>query len=144
LNNGTCFLNYDPSGKNPPLCICSELFYGSQCEKEKASVRIDLNMRRTLSARATVAQLYNYDAVSLMLLIQHQQIYNGLPSSIRYYHSDAYILPLGVLKIYEDLSHPQYFLMYFLYESRINISSSPQHCPHASLVLSEGQFFFHQ
>jgi hypothetical protein len=109
-----------------------------------ASVHIDLNMRRTLSARATVVQLYNYHAVSFMLLIQHQEIYHGLPSSIRYYHPDAYALPLGVLKIYEDLSHPQYFLIYFLYESKINITSSPQHCPHVSLVLSEGQFFLHE
>jgi hypothetical protein len=101
-------------------------------------------MKRTLSARATVVQLYNYDAVSFMLLIQHQQIYIGLPSSIRYDHADSYALPLGVLKIYEDLSHPQYFFMYFSYEPKINISSSPQHCPHVSLVLSKGQFFFHQ
>jgi hypothetical protein len=79
-----------------------------------------------------------------MLLIEHQQIHNGLPSSIRYYHSTTYAPALGVLKIYEDLSHPQYFLMYFLHQSEINITSSPQDCPHASLLLSEGQFFFHQ
>jgi hypothetical protein len=141
LNNGTCFPNYDPSGENPYLCICSEHFYGAQCQNDKASVHIDLNMTETLSVRATVVQLYNYHAVSFMLLIEHQQIYNGFPSSIRYYHPDTDAPTLGVLKIYEDLSHPQYFLMYFLmYQSKINITSSPAYCPHASLLLSEGQF----
>jgi hypothetical protein len=138
LNNGTCVPNYDPSGEKPYECNCSQRFYGSQCENEKASVHIDLNMTETLSARATVVQLYKYHAVSFMLLIEHQQIYNGLPSSIRSYHSDTYAPSLGVLKIYEDLSHPQYFLIYFLKKKKINITSSPQYCPHASLVLSEG------
>jgi hypothetical protein len=144
LNNGTCFPNYDPSGENPYLCICSEYFYGSQCQKEKASVYIDLNMTETLSTRATVVQLYNYHPDSFMLLIEHQQIYNGFPSSISYYHSTIYAPSLGVLKIYEDLSHPQYFLMYFLRQFEINMTSSPADCPHASLLLSEGQFFFYQ
>jgi hypothetical protein len=98
-------------------------------------------MKEGLSARATVVQLYNYHPHSFMLLIEHQQIYNGLLSSIRYYHSDTYAPELGVLKIYEDLSHPQYFLMYFLKQEKINITSSPQQCPHTSLLLSEGQFF---
>jgi hypothetical protein len=95
-------------------------------------------MTNTLSARAAVVQFYNYNPRSFLLLIEHQQISNGLPSSIRYYHPDTDAPSLGVLKIYEDLSHPQYFLMYFLNQQKINITSSPQHCPHASLVLSEG------
>ncbi len=138
LNNGTCFSNYDPSGENPYECLCSQRFYGSQCQDEKASVHIDLNMTKILSVRATVVQLYNYLSDSFMLLIQHQQIYHGLPSSIRYYHPDTDAPILGVLKIYEDLSHPQYLLMYFLVQSKINITSSPRHCPHTSLLLCKG------
>jgi hypothetical protein len=98
-------------------------------------------MKEGLSARATVVQLYNYHPHSFMLLIEHQQIYNGLISSIKYYHPDTNAPILGVLKIYEDLSRPQYFLMYFLDQRKINITSSPQHCPHVSLLLSQGQFF---
>jgi hypothetical protein len=101
-------------------------------------------MTKTLSARAAIVQFYTYNSASFQLLIEHQQISNGLPSSIRYYHSDTYAPSLGVLKIYEDLSHPQYFLIYFLEDQlKINITSSPQYCPHASLLLSEG-LFFHQ
>jgi hypothetical protein len=141
LHNGTCFPIYDSSGENPYLCICSEHFYGSQCQNEKASVHINLNMTKTLSARATVVQLYNIVTRSFVLQIQYQQIHNGLSSSIRYYHSDIKAPFIGILKIYEDLSHPQYFLIYFLTQPNINITSSPAYCPHASLLLSEGQFF---
>ena len=141
LNNGTCFHIYDPSGEDPSRCICSEYFYGSQCEDEKASVHIDLNMTRTLSARATVVQLYGYHHHNFLLEIEHQQISNGFPSSIRFYHADIYVPALGILKIYEDLSHAQYFLVYFLLQSKINLTISPQACLHTSLLLSEGQLF---
>jgi hypothetical protein len=105
LNNGTCFPNYDQSGENPYMCNCSQHFYGSQCQNDKASVHIDLNMTKTLSARATVVQLYNYQSRSFILLIEHQQIYNGLPFSIRYYHPDIDAPTLGIFKIYEDFYH---------------------------------------
>jgi hypothetical protein len=138
LNNGTCFPNYDLSGENPYQCKCSERFYGSQCRDEKSSVHIDLNMTETLSARAAIVQFYFYITPSFGLNIRHQQVYNSFPSSIRYYHSDPVAPDLGILKIYEHWSRPQYFLMYFIFnQSKINITSSPQHCPHASLVLSE-------
>ena len=138
LNNGTCFPNYDASGENPYQCICSERFYGSRCQDEKASVHINLNMINKVSARAVVVQLYNYHLFSLLLSIQHQEIYNGLPLSIRYYHSDIYAPQLGVLKIYDDFLNPQYYLMYFLNQSKINITLSPQYCPQTSLLLFEG------
>jgi hypothetical protein len=100
-------------------------------------------MTETLSARVTVVQLYSIATPSFALVIEHQQIHSGIPSSIRYYHSDIYAPHLGILKIYEDLSHPQYFLMYALSQSKINITSSPAYCPYASLLLPRGQFFFH-
>jgi hypothetical protein len=141
LNDGTCFSKDDPSGENSYLCNCSERFYGSQCQDENLSIHINLNMTKTLSVRAAAVQFYDSHLFSFVLLIQHQQIYNGLPSSIKYYHEGTFPPTLGILKIYEDLSHPQYFLVYFLYLSKINITSTPQYCPHVSLLLSEGQFF---
>ena len=143
LNNGTCFPNYDPSGEHSHLCSCSEYFYGDRCQNEKASVYVDLNMTKTLSTRAAVVQLYNYFIDTFILIIKHQQIHTGLPSSIRFYHSDGDAPELGILKIYEGLSHPQYFLVYFLHQSKINITSSPQHCPHSSLLIPKGQFYYH-
>ncbi|CAM4834209.1 unnamed protein product [Rotaria magnacalcarata] len=137
LNNGTCLPNYDRSGEQAYMCNCSQQFYGNQCENEMAFVRVILNITRAVSARATVVQLYSADASDLPLSIQHQKVYYGLPSMINYYHSSVYAPELGFLKIYEDLSDPQYFIIYCLVEPMINITSSPQNCPHALSLLSE-------
>jgi hypothetical protein len=140
LNNGTCLSNYDRSGEQPYMCHCSERFYGSQCQNDKAYVLVTLNMRRAFSARATVVQLYRLYTKS-HLVIQYQQAFHGVPSMITYYDPSTATPPFGVLKIYEDLSNPQYFIIYVLSpQPLINITSSPKHCPHASSLLSEGEF----
>ncbi len=141
LNNGTCFPTDDRSGEAAFMCLCSKRSYGDRCQYEMASVHVNLNMTRTLPVRATVVQFYDFETPSFQLLIQHQQVYHGIPSMINYYHSNIHAPLLGLLKIYEDLIHPQYFIMYSLPQtSIINITSSPQYCPHASLLLSKGEF----
>ncbi len=140
LHNGNCLPKYDLSGEMSYKCNCSERFHGKQCQNEKTSVRIDLNLTGALAAHATVVQLYDFDLIDFALHIRHQQIHYVLPSTISYYDSSAYAPLLGVLKIYDDLSHPQYFITYFLNQSVINITSSPQNCPHALSLLSEGEF----
>ncbi|CAF4374171.1 unnamed protein product [Rotaria socialis] len=137
LNNGTCLPNYDRSGEQAYMCNCSQQFYGNQCENEMAFVRVILNITRAVSARATIVQLYSGDASDLPLSIQHQKAYYGLPSMINYYHSSVYAPEFGFLKIYEDLSDPQYFIIYCQVQRMINITSSPQNCPHALSLLSE-------
>ena len=139
LNNGTCLPTYDRSGENAYVCICSERFYDFRCQREKASVNISLNMTKTLSVRATIVQFYTYDPRSMMFLIEHQQTDYGLPSLIRYFHSRPYAPDVALRKIYEDLSIPRYFLMYFRLQLTINMISSLEYCPYASLLLSEGQ-----
>ncbi|UJR12875.1 hypothetical protein I4U23_017049 [Adineta vaga] len=137
LNNGTCFSNYDPTGKNLYWCNCTERFGGSECQEENLSVYIELNMTKTWSVRAAVVQFYDYQLYNFMLLIRQQQMYKKIPFSIRQYQSNMYPPVLATLKIYEDSLNPQYFLIYFLYQTKINITSSPYHCPHASSLLSE-------
>jgi hypothetical protein len=105
------------------------------------SVHVDFNMKNTSSIRATVVQLYDIETPSFQLLIRHQQIYHAVPSSISYFDSDIQAPSIGLLKTYENLTHPQYFIMYvFVRLSRINITSSPEHCPHVSILLSNGAF----
>ena len=141
LNNGTCFPADDRSGEAAFMCLCSKRFYGNRCQYEIPSVHVNLNMTDTLSVRATVVQLYDLGIPSFHFFIRHQQVYNGIPSKINYYHSDIHAPLLGVLKIYENLTQPQYFILYSVaQQSLINITSSPQHCPHASLLLSKGEF----
>ncbi|CAF4571234.1 unnamed protein product, partial [Rotaria magnacalcarata] len=135
LNNGTCLSTYDRSGEVSYICNCSVQFYGNECQNEKASVNVTLNMTFELVALATVVQLYDIAIPSLMLLIQHQRVTYGFPSTITYNHPYAYAPYLGVLKVYEDLVRPVYFIMYLLHQSEINITTSPERCPHASSLL---------
>ncbi|CAF1130948.1 unnamed protein product [Adineta steineri] len=137
LSDGTCAPNYDMSGEASYICICSQRFYGNQCQNTKASVHINLNIANISSVRATVVQLYNIGKPSFLLIMQHGKVYHGVPSVVQYNHADFYAPYVGVLKIYEDFAHPKYFIMYALLQMMINITSSPEHCPHVSSLLSE-------
>ena len=137
-NNATCIVQSDLSGEAAYVCICSNRFYGNQCQNKKASVHINLNMTNIFSIRATVVQLYDIPGIT-KLLIRHQQAYYGLPSTIHYDHNDFNVPRLGILKIYTHSTHPQYFIMYSQQQRILNISSSPQQCPHASSLLTKGK-----
>ncbi|CAF0803116.1 unnamed protein product [Adineta steineri] len=141
LNNGTCFSTDDQSGEASYMCHCSKRFYGNRCQYEMGSVHVDLNMTHLSSIGATVVQLYDIQTPSFQLLIQHQQVSYTIPSKINYYHSAAYAPSLGLLKIYENLTYPEYFIIYSLTQkSVINITSTPEHCPHVSLLLIKSEF----
>jgi len=140
LNGGNCSISYDRSGEQPFFCICADRFYGIRCEYEKASVRLELNMTTTFSPRATVLQLYDITYPSLTLQIIHQKVHQGLPSNIIYYHPKDRAPLFGILKIYENFEYPRYFVMYVLNESIINITSSPEHCPHVLELLPSSKF----
>ena len=139
-NNGVYFPYYDASGENSYICRCSSRFFGSRCQYEKVSIHINFNMTKIFSARPAVVQLYSYMIPQFLLAIEYQQAYNVLPASFSYYHSNMQAPPLGILKTYENLTFAQYFLMYFGTETQINITSSPQHCPYAPSLLSDGEF----
>ena len=143
-NHGVCSLSYDRSGEEPFICDCSNQFYGKRCQNEKASVRIHLNLTNVFSARATVIQLYEPLSSSLTLQIKYQKVHEGVPSIITSFHPDDRAPPLGVLKIYEDFSNAQYFIIYVLQQSLINITSTPKHCPHVSTLLVNDQFHWNR
>lgn len=63
---------------------------------------------------------------------------------INFYHSSTRAPQLGVLKIYEDLFHPHYFLIYLLVQTEINITSSPIECSDASSLLSKSGEYIDQ
>ncbi|UJR07518.1 hypothetical protein I4U23_011807 [Adineta vaga] len=137
FNNGTCLLTNDSSGEIPYICLCSNHFYGNQCQYKPRSVYIDLLMKDPINIHASIIQLYDIDTSDYQLLLRHQQVHHGLPSKIMYSHSKLHAPALGLLKTYENLTHPQYFIMYVLAQTTmINITSFPQHCPHISVLLS--------
>jgi hypothetical protein len=141
LNNGTCHVTYDPSGERPFSCFCSQFFDGYRCEHEKMSIRVDIVNLTVTEQVAVVSQFYDVHVRSLELQFVHQQVYRGLPSSIRYNYGQVLQPILGVLKIYDrSLAPPLYFIMYIQHGvSKINITSSPAQCPHVSILLSQGR-----
>ena len=141
LNNGTCHHTYDPSGERRFVCLCSQLFRGDLCQSEKMSVRVDIVNMTVTEPVAVVAQLYDVHKHSLELQFVHQQVYKGLPSTIRYNHDQANQPMLGVLKIYDRSPSPAlYFIMYIQHGvSKIDVKSSPVRCPPVSTLLFRGK-----
>ena len=137
LNNGTCHITYDPSGERSITCFCSKLFYGDRCEREKMSIRVNIVNLTVTESITVVARFYDVHNRSLELQFIHQQVYKGLPSTILYNHDQKLQPILGVLIIYDlQLALPLYHIMYIQYGvSKINVTSSPAQCPHASTVL---------
>ncbi|CAF3891152.1 unnamed protein product [Rotaria sp. Silwood1] len=95
--HGTCHITHDLSGERPYQCKCNGKYYKENCQNEKLSIRIELNMNSS-QAEASVIQLYDVHSASLDLLLQHQQVYHGIPAIIRYDHERALAPLLGVLK----------------------------------------------
>ena len=135
LNNGTCQLTYDPNGQRTFLCLCSLQSYGDRCQHERAMVRIHLNMTET--ALVSVIQFCDVYAASLELLVQHQQLFQGLPRTIQYNHGLAKTPVLGLLKTYRDLVDLAYFILYIrLNTTEIHIISAPRKYPHARTLFN--------
>ena len=140
LNNGSCFDPYDISGETSYICICLEPFYGVQCESKKAFIRIDLKSLHISAVRAMIVQLGNSDRHNgFRILVEHQQVFRGLPSIIDLNHIDT-DTKLGIVKIYQDSGEHRNFLVYPLRPwGKANITSSLSHCPQVSSLLSKGK-----
>ncbi len=68
----------------------------------------------------------------MTLNLIHQQVIRSLPQIVRYSHGDEKASVLGLLKIYQRMFIPDYFILYVLPNaSIIKITSMPVECPHA-------------
>ena len=149
--NATCHASYDPSGENPVICICSEQFYGDRCQYEKSKIQFRIELA-TIATVSTI-QFYGVLEESFALLPYQQQVIHGLPQIIRYNYEEHKIPSIVILKIYEELLNPKYFLVYALpIDQAVNITTTitPEECPYASNLLSENNnhipavFRYHQ
>jgi hypothetical protein len=139
LNNGTCYLTYDPTGEKPFRCQCEKQFYGDRCELRKSFIRIDLNM--TDKSMITVIQFCDIFSRSLQILVQDQQLIHGLPSTISYNHRSTRTPILGILKTYDDLAYLKYFIIYLLSNiTQTYIISIPKQCPHVITLFNHSEF----
>jgi hypothetical protein len=139
LNNGSCIYTYESYAGDSFVCQCSKLFHGDRCQHAKMSIQIQLNTIDELP-RASTIQFYNVDSNTLELILQHQQVIRGFPSYICYADGLEVAPTLGVLKTYNDLNQPQYFIIYI----QPNASSSPENCPQASLLLEKSKCYLMQ
>ncbi|CAF0770532.1 unnamed protein product [Adineta ricciae] len=110
LNGGSCF---PTSAPDRVICLCTEHFYGSQCQWKKTIYHLPLENQ--IQYGAAVVQYYDIDLISLDLIFVHQQVYQTLPSSLEYRYHQERILDIIIGKFYTS----------FLEQQRISIFS---HC----------------
>ena len=135
--NSICYASYDPTGEKSATCICSEEFYGDQCEHKKLTIQIRINM--TITATISNIQMYRvFLYPSFLISLQHQQVMRGLPNIIRYNYAEDNLPHIGVLKIYQGFASPKYFILFTgLTNKTINFTTTPEECPHALNLLSQ-------
>jgi hypothetical protein len=141
-NNGTCIYTYESYGGDSFQCICSKFFYGDRCQHEKMAIQVRLNTTTIAELpRASTIQFYDIDPNTLQLILRHQQVTQGFPSYIYYAHDLAVAPALGILKAHYDSNQSKYFIIYLQPNtSSINISSTPENCPHSSLLLEKSKY----
>jgi hypothetical protein len=106
------------------------------------AIQVELNTSTIVeSPRASTIQFYDVNPNTLRLILQHQQVTQGFPSSIFYAHGHVVAPTLGVLKAHYDTSQPRYFIIYLRPNtSTINISSPLEHCPLAASLLNKSKY----
>ncbi|CAF4049522.1 unnamed protein product, partial [Adineta steineri] len=138
--NATCYPSYDPTGENNVICVCSERFYGDRCQNEKLMIHIQVNMTALITV--SVTQFYDHFKLFNTLLLSHQQVTHGLPQIIRYDNDREKFPLMALLKIYQEMLSPRYFIVYAQWlTGPINITSTPVECPHVLDILSQGNIF---
>ncbi|CAF1134774.1 unnamed protein product [Adineta steineri] len=134
--NATCYPSYDPSGENNVICVCSKRFYGDRCQNEKLMIHIQVNMSALITV--SVTQFYDHFKLFNTLSLSHQQVTHGLPQIIRYDNDREKFPLMALLKIYQEMLSPRYFIVYAQWlTGPINITSTPVECPHVLDIFSQ-------
>ncbi|CAF5116019.1 unnamed protein product, partial [Rotaria sp. Silwood1] len=103
LNGGSCSVKYDQDALiKDYVCICQPMYYGDHCQYLPSRINIlylinDINLHSTL---ASVIQLYNYDSLTLDLILEQQQVYEGQPTYSNIIYAGQLLPSLGFLKVY--------------------------------------------
>lgn len=144
LNGGTCFMAYDMTDINKYICLCTDLYNGEQCQYSNGIVEITIisssnSTSQTFDVAAITVSYNNYDLQTLRFDIQHQQVYNTIPSYIKQmynYKVGIHAPPIAIMKVYSPNyrnEEPNYYLLYFYRDEKdINITvslTSENHCP---------------
>ena len=140
-NNGTCYETYDPTGMRSFVCLCHKSFYGDMCQHSTSAIHIEILPSSIVNdTLASVIQYYGVNNVTFKLILHHQHVSFGIPSRLQLNHDQTEAPVLSVLKRYVSLLTAQYYILYIQPEmTAINVTSTPQHCPHTSSLLQTGK-----
>ncbi|CAF0816639.1 unnamed protein product [Adineta ricciae] len=98
-NNGTCIQAATP-GKY--YCVCGQHYQGTYCENERDVVRLYVN--KSIEHQAAVIQYFSIDYTNLELVLDEQQLFKQLPSSIFYQHEQKRKLSeIILIRLYREL-----------------------------------------
>jgi len=123
------------------VCRCQKGFYGDVCQNEKSSIQIQLApFSFANDTLASVVQYYDVNNATLKLILRHQQVFFRIPSHLRLYDDQMKVPIIGVLKLHGILTNANYYILYIQpNKTVINITSVPQHCPHAFSLVHHGK-----
>ncbi|CAF3689751.1 unnamed protein product [Rotaria sp. Silwood1] len=96
-NNGSCFPTSKPDSIS---CVCTEQYYGSNCELRKPEIKLHIN--ESVSHAAAVVQYFDIDFTSLNLILGHQRVYPILPTYIEYRHEKTTAPEIILVKLYSS------------------------------------------
>jgi hypothetical protein len=116
LNNGTCFPTSRP---DQGFCLCTDRYYGSQCQWEKYHARLSLDGNPQYAG--AIVQYFDIDYASLDLTLVHQGVFERLPSFIEYRHDQATAPEIILARLYS--SHPDARLSLYLLSIHLGASS---------------------
>ena len=137
LNDGTCYPSSQP---NQTVCACHEEYYGDECASRKA--HINLTVATNLSYVGAVIQFFDYDPVSLTLILADQRVYSSLPGSITYDRDDTKVPAIVSARLYS--SSNQQWADIYLFSLQIEMVlvvgeteiSETNRCPHVSTLVN--------
>jgi hypothetical protein len=139
-NGGSCYLTYDRSHTRPFQCICTNDFYGDDCQFPKHAVILRFNESSPLFSKilATSIQYYDVDRDLFDLYLRAQQVYIGRPLETQMGYEQDNTPSMIVIKSYTEhyqLQRPIFHLIYSQQNSKalINITAqltSENECAH--------------
>jgi len=130
-------MSYELADMENYTCICTNLYYGINCEIPKASVTITIDS--TYSSVILIAMVIQYYDIDLRtpadLILRNQQVFNSIPQEAVYHHDQLISPIIGIVKLYGNdylTNEPTYYLGYLQQNLKdINVTNDLQSkCAH--------------
>ena len=140
-NNGSCYHTYDPIGERRFVCKCDKVFQGDVCQYENSPIQIEIaSFISEKDSLASVIQYYDIHYITFKLIPRHQQVFVGIPSRLRFDHNQIQVPVLGILKLHNNLTTANYYIIYIQpNRTTINLTSTPDRCPHVDSLIPQSK-----